>query len=142
RFVKEVNQRIAALPGVEAIGASTSLPLSRDGTTEFISRAEQPDRTDYLVGCDFVTGDYFSAMGIRLLQGRALTETDNTENAPRVLLIDTAVVRDLFPGENPVGHSMAFLGERWEVVGVVAPVLHRGLDTPLPRVYGAQARIL
>src|SRR5262249_18857320 len=43
---------------------------------------------------------------------------------------------------NPVGHSMAFLGERWEVVGVVAPVLHRGLDTPLPRVYGAQARIL
>jgi predicted permease len=142
RFVKDLTGRIAALPGVEAVGASTSLPLSRDGTTEFISRAEQPDRTDYLVGCDFVTGDYFAAMGIRLLQGRALTEADNTEAAPRVLVIDTAVARDLYPGENPIGRSMAFLGGRWEIVGVVSPVLHQGLDAPRPRVYGAQAQAL
>jgi putative ABC transport system permease protein len=35
---------------------------------------------------------------------------------------------------------MAFLGARWEIVGVVAPVLHQGLDVPRPRVYGSQAK--
>ncbi len=142
RFVKDLNERLAALPGVESVGAVSSLPLSKSGETQMASRTDRPARTDYIVGCDYVSGDYFSAMGIRLLRGRVITEADNTATAPRVIVIDTAIARDLYPDEEPIGRSLNLLGESWEIVGLVAPVHHEGLDGARPRVYGAQARSL
>lgn len=142
RFVKDLNERLAALPGVESVGAVSSLPLSRNGETQMASRTDRPARTDYVIGCDYVSGDYFSAMGIRLLRGRVITETDNTATAPRVIVIDTSIARDLYPDEEPIGRSLNLLGESWEIVGIVASVRHEGLDGARPRVYGAQARSL
>jgi predicted permease len=142
RFVKDLNGRIAELPGVESVGAVSSLPLSGNGETQMASRADRPARTDYVVGCDYVSGDYFSAMGIKLLRGRLITEADNTATAPRVLVIDTGFARDLYPDDEPLGSTLNLLGESWEIVGVVAPVRHEGLDGARPRVYGAQARSL
>jgi ABC-type antimicrobial peptide transport system, permease component len=71
RFIKDLNGRIAALPSIESVGAVSSLPLSRRGWTEFADRTDRPAQADYLVGCDFVGGDYFSAMGIKLLRRAA-----------------------------------------------------------------------
>lgn len=142
RFVKDLNERLAALPGVESVGAISSLPLSRNGETQMVSRTDKPARTDYVVGCDYVSGDYFSAMGIRLLRGRLITEADNTATAPRVLVIDTGIARDLYPDEEPLGRSLNLLGQSWEIVGMVAYVRHEGLDGTRPRVYGAQAHSL
>jgi putative ABC transport system permease protein len=140
RFVKDLHERIAALPGVESVGAVSSLPLSSRGETQMVSRTDRPARTDYVVGCDYVSGDYFPAMGIKLLRGRVITEADNLPTAPRVLVIDTGIARDLYADEEPLGRSLKLLGESWEIVGLVAPVRHRGLEGALPRVYGAQAR--
>jgi putative ABC transport system permease protein len=140
RFVKELNERLAALPGVESVGAVSSLPLSDGGETQMASRADKPARTDYVVGFDYVSGAYFSAMGIKLLRGRVITEADNIPTAPRVLVIDTSIARDLYPDEDPIGRSLKLLGQSWEIVGVVAPVRHRGLDDARPRVYGAKER--
>jgi putative ABC transport system permease protein len=81
-------------------------------------------------------------MGIKLLRGRLITEADNTATAPRVLVIDTGSARDLCPNEDPIGRSINLLGQSWEIVGLVAPVRHEGLDGAQPRVYGAQARSL
>jgi ABC-type antimicrobial peptide transport system permease subunit len=77
-------------------------------------------------------------MGINLLRGRVISEADNSPAAPRVLVIDTAVARDLYPNENPIGGSLRFLGQTWEIVGVVSPVRHRSLETARPRVYGGK----
>jgi predicted permease len=140
RFVKNLNERLAALPGVESVGAVSSLPLSNSGETLVASRADRPARTDYVVGCDYVSGGYFSAMGIKLLSGRLLTEADNTLMAPRVLVIDTSIARDLYPNEDPIGRSLNFLDESWEIVGIVAPVRHQGLDAARPMVYYAKYR--
>ncbi|MEP7339046.1 MAG: ABC transporter permease [Acidobacteriota bacterium] len=143
RFVKNLNERLAVLPGVEAVGAVSSLPLSRNGETQMLSRMDKPARTDYIVGCDYVSGDYFSTMGIKLLRGRVITEADNIPAAPPVLVIDTSIARDLYPDEDPIGRTVNLLGETWQIVGVVAPVRHDVLDVdPRPRVYGAQARSL
>jgi predicted permease len=140
RFIKNLNARVAALPGVESVGSTSSLPLSGDGRTEFASRAEKPPRTDYLVVCNFVSGDYFSAMGMRLLRGRFISESDNRANAPRVLVVDESVARDLYPDEDPVGQYLAILGESWEIVGIVPPVRHFFMDRdPRPTVYGPQS---
>ena len=142
RFIKDLNGRLAGLPGVDFVGAVSSLPLSRNGETQMASRTDRPARTDYIVGCDYVSGDYFSAMGIRLLRGRLITEADNIATAPRVMVIDTGIARDLFPDDDPIGRSLNLLGESWEIVGLVAPVRHGGLEDLRPRVYAAQARSL
>jgi predicted permease len=136
RFIQELNERLAALPGIESVGASSSLPFSLRGRTEQVSRVDKPPRTDYVAACDWVSGDYFSAAGIQLIRGRTITKADNQEGSPRVMIIDGTVVRDLYPDEDPIGQQIRFLGESWEVVGITAPIHQYFLDyAPRPQVY-------
>jgi putative ABC transport system permease protein len=136
RFIQELNERLVALPGVESVGASSSLPFSLRGRTEQVSRVDKPPRTDYVAACDWVSGDYFSAAGIQLLRGRAITEADNQEGASRIMVIDSTVVRDLYPDEDPIGKQVRFLGQSYEVVGITAPIHQYLLDyAPRPQVY-------
>ncbi len=136
RFIKDLNDRIAALPGVESVGASSSLPFSLRNRTEQVSRMDKPPRTDYVAACDWVSGDYFSAVGLQLIRGRTITEADNQEGAPRVMVIDNTVVRDLYPDEDPIGQQIRFLGESYEVIGIAAPIHQYFLDyAPRPQVY-------
>jgi len=140
RFLKELNARIAALPGVEAVGAATTLPLSNRARGGSVSRSDKPSPNSYGVNDDFVSGDYFSALGINLLRGRLITEADNLPTAPRVLVIDAKVARDLYPDEDPVGKTLNYAEKPWEIVGVVAPIRHAGLNfNPDPRIYGPRA---
>jgi putative ABC transport system permease protein len=140
RFLKELNERIAALPGVEAVGAATTLPLSNRGRGGSVSRADRSAPDSYGVRDDFVSGDYFSALGVNLLRGRLITEADNLPTAPRVLVIDAKIARDLYPDEDPVGKTLNYAEKPWEVVGVVTPIRHAGLNfNPDPRIYGPRA---
>jgi predicted permease len=139
RFIDDLLVRINALPGVAHAGACGSLPLSERDQSEYLSRADEPDRQDYTAGCCFVSGDYFSAMGIRLLRGRLLTESDRREGAKRVLVIDSQIVSDLFADQNPIGKSLRLFGNPWEIVGIVAPIHQISLDAnPRSRVYGPE----
>jgi len=140
RFIHSVKERLENLPGIESVGASSSLPLSDVNETEYASRGDRPPRTDYLVGCNFISADYFSAMGMRLQSGRAITASDGAPGAPRVLVVDDTLVRHLYPGEEPIGKSLRLLGQNWEIVGVVARVHHFAMDrTPQAIVYGSQS---
>jgi len=141
RFTKDLIERIRVLPGIESAGISSTLPLSGKGRGEFISRTDKPEAlTKYTVGVDSVGGNYFSTLGIRLLGGRFLAESDNIPTAPPVVVIDSGIARDLYPNENPLGRHVNFLGKDCEIVGVVAPVHHGNIDDdPRPRVYGAEA---
>ena len=139
-FIRELLTGLEALPGVESAGAGSALPLSNRGRTEFVSRSDEPERTDYVAGCTFVTGDYFRAMGMRLTRGRALTEADNSTEAARALVVDSTLVRDFYGDQDPIGESVRFLGENWQIVGVVEPVRHWVLDhDPQPAIYLPQA---
>jgi len=140
RFLKELTGRIAASPGVEAVGAATTLPLSNRGRGGSVSRADRPAQGGYGVADDFVSGDYFSALQIKLLRGRAITEADNIPTAPRVLVIDAKITRDLYPNEDPLGKTLTYADQSWEIVGVAAPIRHAGLSIdPGPRIYGPRA---
>jgi predicted permease len=142
RFIENLNARVAALPGVESEGATSALPLGDGGDTEFASRADEALRTDYLASCNFVSGDYLGAMGMPLLRGRAINESDNHTKGSRVLVVDETVARDLYPDPNvdPIGQYLRLKGDTWEIVGIVAPVRQFWLDRkPLPTVYGPQS---
>lgn len=141
RFLNDLNTRVAALPGVEAVGAVTNLPLSGGDNGESARRNDKPESNAINVANVFVTGDYFGAMGIKLQRGRTITAADNLPNAPPVLVIDAKVARDLFPNEDPLGKQLQFLNKPWEVVGIAASVRHGALNIdPRARVYGARVQ--
>ncbi len=140
RFLADLTRRITALPGVEAVGAATTLPLSNRSRGGSVSRGDKPADGGYGVNDDFVSGDYFSALQIKLLRGRLITEADNLPNAPPVLVIDEKVARDLYPAEEPIGKTLKYGPKSWEIVGIVSRIRHAGLNNdPNPRIYGPRA---
>lgn len=130
-FFKQLAERVSALPGVEAAGGVSTLPLSGGGTdTSFLIEGRprpEPNR-EPVAHYSKVTPDYFRAMGIRLIRGRLLTDADNAD-APRAALISEEMVRRYFPDEDPLGRGLLFGSkDRREIVGVVADVKSFGLN--------------
>jgi putative ABC transport system permease protein len=145
-FYQKVSEKIAAIAGVEAVGAINTLPLSKGPTFDF--RIEgQPERpVDQWPGANYrnVTPDYFRAMKIPIMQGRAFTERDNG-SAPLVAIINRATAARDFAGQNPVGKRINFGGRDrsgqpiWhEIVGVAANVRNKELQEETdPEIYTA-----
>jgi putative ABC transport system permease protein len=142
RFMRELLPRMAALPGVESVGAINHPPLTKFaflGWLEVEGRARASDNNEPGTPMGLVTPDYFRAMGIPLQAGRYFNEGDNLDG-PSVLLLSEALARKLFPGEpseNAVGKRVWAPGSGTAtVVGVVGDVRHSGLDQEVtPEVY-------
>ncbi|HVU32087.1 MAG TPA: ABC transporter permease [Opitutaceae bacterium] len=138
RFARDVLRQIAGIPGVEHVGLASSTPMNgRVGFGDFVSREDQPaTRNDLNAGFDSAEGEFFPALGVPLLRGRFFTEADSVENAPRVMIINEALARRLFPTEDPLGGLLNFKNATWQVVGVVGNVRQFQLDVdPQPHVY-------
>ena len=138
----DVVATLAALPQVAGAGAGSSLPLSGQATGTSImaeGRAVEPAGRP-TAGWQFVTPGYIGAFGMRLVAGRDFTEADR-RRAAHVTIVNEALARTLFAGEDPVGRRIAVgggdaSGDWHEIVGVVADVRHQSLDMPpAPRVY-------
>ncbi len=143
RFVQEVLARIARIPGVASVGVASSTPMNGNFYYgDLVTREDQPDtRNDsrFNAGFDGVAGDFFKTLGIPLLRGRLLTEADNDQQAPKVMLVNDVLARRLFGEENPLGRLLHFKDATWEIVGVVGSVRRFALGVdPTPQVYFAQ----
>ena len=133
-FFDQLQARIEALPGVEAAGFISELPLSGQANDTFFTIAEHPpanarERND----ADFraVAGNYFRAMRMPLLVGREFTRADAGPN--RVMIINEPLAKRYFPGESPIGKHLLIPranGESvsWEIVGIVGGVKHFSLQ--------------
>jgi putative ABC transport system permease protein len=137
-FFKNVVERVQALPGVQSAGAISFLPFrssflnSRISVWGFRVVGQPPVREGQEPLADFrvVTPDFFTTMGIPLRQGRYFRDRD-ASGGPGVVIVNEALARKHFPGENPVGKKLQL--PPWdeparEVVGVVADVKLYGLD--------------
>jgi putative ABC transport system permease protein len=126
-------RQIEALPGVLSAGGVSTLPLGgRDNRAAFTVEGEaDPDVRETAVHYRLVSPGYFRAMGIPLLRGRTLSETDDA-SAPLVLVINQTMARLLWPDSDPIGRRINFGGpddgDWYRVVGVVGDVKHFGLD--------------
>ena len=153
RFVQDVVQRIAALPGVNAVGATTGVPLEGGPAGQAITRQGDQTRPAALspqVVHTAVTPDYFRAMGIALTSGRMFTEDDRADGVLVALLNETAA-RRYWPGENPIGKHFAIgslerfgsfrqvgpAGVEWrQIIGVVADIRSGGFAAEVqPEVF-------
>src|SRR6266508_76548 len=145
-FYQQVAEKIATIPGVEAVGAINTLPLSKGRTFHFRVEGQPEKPEDQWPGANYrnVTPDYFRAMKIPIMQGRSFTERDN-ESAPPVVIINQAAAAREFAGQNPVGKRVTFGGRDrsgqpiWhEIVGVAANVRSMELqDEAEPEIYTA-----
>jgi putative ABC transport system permease protein len=134
-FIKQMVERMRALPGVEAAAATATLPLSGGGwgrslTVEgfpVLSVGQAP-----VIQHTVVTPGYFKTMGISLLAGRDFTDAD-VKGSPDVTIIDERLAREYWPNESPVGKRVRFGppedNEPWHtIVGVVSTVRHQRMQ--------------
>src|SRR5882757_6646713 len=129
-FFDRLVARAKSLPGVRSAGAASFLPVSGGGGALHFNINGRPPKSphDYTVtGYRTVTPSYFETLGMPLVQGRFFTAAD-TEKAPAVVVINSAMARTYFPGENPLGKRLQLgaipeFDVPWmEVVGVVGDV--------------------
>jgi predicted permease len=145
-FYDRFLERVRALPGVRVAGAGGPLPLSgMDGLLRFAVTIEGVAAADRMQRAyvRWATPDYFEAMGIRLVAGRAFAPSDGPRSGP-VCVVDAEFARRYFGGVDPIGRRVrtpldanAFR----EIVGVVEAVRQSTLDREVePHLYIAQAQ--
>jgi predicted permease len=135
---RQMVERVRAIPGVTNAGGSSDVPMNLAGVDVSIgvegrtlSLGAMPNPQFHLV-----TDGYLEAIGMSITRGRALQATDMRPGAPLVIVLNEKAVRDIWPGENPIGKRVACctmpdLIEWREVVGVVADAHTFGPASPV-----------
>ncbi|HKO62398.1 MAG TPA: ABC transporter permease [Pyrinomonadaceae bacterium] len=142
-FYNEVMARVSSLPGVVSVGLINTLPLQKGPTRGFQIEGHAPLTPDKWPGGNYrsVSPDYFQAMNVPIVKGRAFDERD-VEGSPLVVIINEAMARRDFQNENPVGRRIT-LGQDaerrpvwWEIIGVAGDVRSIQLrDEAAPEFY-------
>jgi predicted permease len=145
QLVEQLRTRLGAVPSVQSVAIGSDLPLGGSSSAAFIFVPDVNDQFRYYRHS--VTTDYFSALGIRLVRGRAFTASDR-DSAPGVAIINESTARRIWRDANPIGRALrlgAPDGAEATIVGVVADVRFRDLTTPLatsePDVYFPMAQV-
>jgi predicted permease len=130
-FYREIEARIAHLPGVVAEGVVSVLPLT--GSVGWgginVEGYTPPPGQELQVDLRNASTDYFRAMRIPLIKGRFFSEHD-TADMPRVVIIDEKFARRFWPNGDAVGKHLWFDPKQtFEIVGVVGTVKQYGLET-------------
>ncbi|MGH7719559.1 MAG: ADOP family duplicated permease [Gemmatimonadaceae bacterium] len=131
QFFREAQSRVAAIPGVRAVGAISYLPLTgaRSASSFTVEGQPAPPRGQEPVGdMRAVTPGYFRAMAIPIRAGRPLAETD-LASSPAVAVVSETLARTFWPNESAIGNYLLYEwngDERVEIVGVAGDVHHDG----------------
>ncbi len=131
-FFNEIMARLRGIPGVEAAGAVSYLPMSPIGT-EFdmpftvegldVTSPSQRPTAEYRA----ILPGYFETMGIDLVAGRTIDEIDGTDGS-RVAIVNETVVRRYFPDRDPIGQAIDMpMAGTTRIIGVVSDIRHDGL---------------
>ena len=135
-FYQQVVERLRAIPGVQAVGAVSRLPLSGGNSTRSFNLPGSSQSYDADIRVS--TPDYFQTMAIPLLKGRNFTAHDDSNSLP-VAIINQATAANAFPGQDPIGKYLTNFGPKkakLQIVGVVGNVRHVALETAArPEVY-------
>src|SRR5215510_8783599 len=109
-FFKELLERVSSLPGVQAAGAVSRLPLAGGGWGRSLTVEGYPALSvgqAPTINFNVITPNYFRAMGIPLLIGRDFNEAD-TANSMSVTIIDERLAHEYWPNESPIGKRVRF----------------------------------
>jgi putative ABC transport system permease protein len=138
-IVERLLASVEQVQGVESAAVNRCTPFTGCSRTVlyFTDRAND-ERNPPVVGRHYISADYFKALGIPLLAGRALTSRDRSDRPP-VTVISESAARRFWPGDNPVGKRVWFgattgpfadPAHAVEIVGVVGDVKYEAVDWP------------
>lgn len=138
-FMSQLETRTRALPGVTNAALATSVPfMGTSYTSDYIAYGRPADGYGTEIGHRTVTPRYFTAMKVPLLKGRMFDETDRMGSEP-VVLINDALAKSYFQGQDPVGQRIAFdkvptpKSTWYKIIGVVGTEHVDALDVQ-PRI--------
>lgn len=126
RLVSTLEERLAAVPGVDAVGITTVNPIccgDWGAPIEIEGRPIQPNEPATLVAHSYVTPGYFRTMSIPLQRGNGFERSDRP-NGPLTVVIDEPFARMAWPGADPIGKRVraARPDQPWRTVVGVVPV--------------------
>jgi predicted permease len=147
-FVQDGLDRLAAIPGVQQVGATTSPPLSADADQYSVGFPDSPINSGerrhdaLLVDYAVATPGYFRAMAVPLLEGRDFGPQDDSRSAP-VAIIDDPMARHFYPNGSAVGKQIRIYGDTVAtVIGVVRQVrLYTIQEEGRPQVYRPENQV-
>ena len=140
-FVREMLDRISALPGVQMTGVTTALPATTPAFPVVLTIEDRPDESTRYLAAELinVSPDYLKLMQTSLIHGRFISDDDD-QGKPRVAIVDESTARRYWPNQDPSGKRIKLRpgpGVPWAtVIGVIKDIKHDGLDSDaIPHVY-------
>ncbi len=135
-FHEQLQARVAGLPGVEAVGATSWLPLN--GRYHVWGRPlrmedDAAEQSGWAADVRIVSGDYFKAMGLRLQQGPEPSAIDPAGD--NVVWLSKSVADRLFPNEDAIGATIWAANDERQVVGIVDDVAWDSRGSMAPTIY-------
>lgn len=143
-------ERLRARPGATAASCSLAVPVRSEGSTRGLTIPSLPPAELRMAFANPVTAGYFETFGIKLLRGRAVTDSD-TDSSPLVAIINEQLAREYFGDTDPLGQTLRFGSrEPMTIVGIAGNSLQgnslrdpprRVIYTPLSQEYDLRPRI-
>jgi predicted permease len=132
-LARKIVTRIESLPGVKSVGIASQLPVSYNGNTDWIRFVGRPYHGEHNdVNERDVSSHYFATVQAKLLRGRYFTDAEDGSK-PRVMIINQALAKQYFPGEDPIGKQVGDDGlspkSIREIIGVVDDIREGSLDS-------------
>jgi predicted permease len=154
---RNLNERLAALPGVERASISSLVPFGMFELSRKVQRAGVHPASDakpataaeglaFEVAWNSVGADYFSTVGLPVTRGRGFTEAEATQPGPKVAIIDEVLAKKLWPDGDAVGQRIQYADQKggtsadlnsgekesMEIVGIVPATRHALFETEEP----------
>jgi predicted permease len=134
-FVSLALERLGQLPGVRHASTCNRIPFLGSNTWTFTAPGTEYAEDGLRMAFNLAGPDYFEAMGISMVAGRAFTR-DDVPASPSVAVVNEVFAERMWPGENPLGRMIDFYGGQIEVVGVAENSVYLGItEAPRPFVY-------
>ena len=157
QLYRTLNERLAALPGVERASISSIVPFGMFELSRKVQRAGVHPASDakpataaeglaFEVAWNSVGAEYFSVVGLPVTRGRGFTETEATQPGPKVAIIDEVLAKKLWPDGDAVGQRIQYADQKggpsadlnsgekesMEIVGIVPATRHALFETEEP----------
>lgn len=149
-YYQQALERLPQIPGVRAAGTVGNIFFLEENKNHALRQVEgrppEPVSSWTPLVWTQISGDYFRAMSIPLLEGRTFNADDGRDSPPVAIINQTLAIR-YWPGEDPIGKRLRGFDPRGKnddwvtVVGLVADMRSHGLErAPMAEIYEAQAQ--